>query len=96
MMVTFPWTYFLVVFWSFGLTCSKVHNFLSTDALTDGEMERLIHYNGLTAKETSVVAKGDKEGDNQPLTAKGNPLDTEKKQSMSAVVVQKDFRLFRF
>ncbi|XP_046681038.1 uncharacterized protein LOC124367891 isoform X1 [Homalodisca vitripennis] len=67
MMVTFPWTYFLVVFWSFGLTCSKVHNFLSTDALTDGEMERLIHYNGLTAKETSVVAKGDKEGQSLKL-----------------------------
>jgi hypothetical protein len=32
----------------------KIHNFISTDALYDGEQERRIHYNGVTAKETSV------------------------------------------
>lgn len=32
----------------------KIHNFISTDALYDGEQERRIHYNGVTAKETAV------------------------------------------
>jgi len=32
----------------------KIHNFISTDALYDGEQERRIHYNGITAKETAV------------------------------------------
>ncbi|XP_069703766.1 uncharacterized protein [Periplaneta americana] len=33
----------------------KIHNFISTDALYDGEQERRIHYNGITAKETAVT-----------------------------------------
>lgn len=61
-MVSFRWTAVILIFSIFGLTMSKIHNFLSIDALTDGEVERLVHYNGLTAKETSVVAKGDKKG----------------------------------
>lgn len=34
---------------------TKIHNFLSTDALYDGEQERRVHYNGVTAKETAVT-----------------------------------------
>jgi hypothetical protein len=33
----------------------KIHNFISTDALYDGEQERRVHYNGVTAKETAVT-----------------------------------------
>ena len=36
----------------------KIHNFISTDALYDGEEERRIHYNGITAKETAVSTVG--------------------------------------
>jgi len=36
----------------------KIHNFISTDALYDGEQERRIHYNGITAKETAVSTVG--------------------------------------
>jgi hypothetical protein len=35
----------------------KIHNFISTDALYDGEQERRIHYNGVTAKETAVTTE---------------------------------------
>lgn len=52
----------LVFLFSFELTNSKVHNFLSMDTLTDGEVERLVHFNGITAKETSVIAKGKEMG----------------------------------
>lgn len=34
-------------------------NFISYETLTDGETEKLISYNGLTAKETSVRPQGD-------------------------------------
>nr|CAD7459524.1 unnamed protein product [Timema tahoe] len=34
----------------------KIKNFIATDALYDGEQEKRIHYNGVTAKETSVSA----------------------------------------
>ncbi|KAJ9598185.1 hypothetical protein L9F63_011134 [Diploptera punctata] len=33
----------------------KIHNFISTDALYDGEREKRIHYDGITAKETAVT-----------------------------------------
>ena len=36
----------------------KIHNFISTDALYDGEQERRIHYKGITAKETAVSTAG--------------------------------------
>jgi len=38
-----------------GENSVKIHNFISTDALYDGEQERRIHYNGVTAKETAVM-----------------------------------------
>lgn len=34
-------------------------NFISYETLMDGETEKLIHFNGLTAKETSVRPQGD-------------------------------------
>ncbi|XP_021942221.1 uncharacterized protein LOC110841215 isoform X2 [Zootermopsis nevadensis] len=37
----------------------KIHNFISTDALYDGEQERRVHYNGVTAKETAVTTLGE-------------------------------------
>lgn len=61
-MVVKGWTSVLLLLWNLELSCSKIHNFISMDALTDGEVERLVHYNGLTAKETSVVARGEAEG----------------------------------
>ncbi|XP_041988904.1 uncharacterized protein LOC121740301 isoform X1 [Aricia agestis] len=36
----------------------EIVNFVMTDVLTDGEVENRIHYNGITAKETSVGADG--------------------------------------
>ena len=33
----------------------KIHNFISTDALYDGEQEKRVHYNGITAKDTAVT-----------------------------------------
>ncbi|XP_049856749.1 uncharacterized protein LOC126336773 isoform X1 [Schistocerca gregaria] len=45
-----------------------VRNFVATDALVDGEQERRIHYNGLTAKETSVVGAPDEDGTRAGVT----------------------------
>lgn len=36
----------------------EVVNFVMTDMLVDGEVENRIHYNGITAKETSVGGDG--------------------------------------
>lgn len=36
----------------------EILNFVMTDVLMDGEVENRIHYNGITAKETSVSADG--------------------------------------
>lgn len=36
----------------------EIVNFVMTDFLIDGEVENRIHYNGITAKETSVGADG--------------------------------------
>lgn len=41
----------------------KIRNFIATDNLYDGEGERRIHYNGITAKETSVTTTSNETGE---------------------------------
>ncbi|KAK7862398.1 hypothetical protein R5R35_004172 [Gryllus longicercus] len=42
-----------------GGGAARMRNFVAVDWLADGEMERRVHFNGVSAKETSVVTTGD-------------------------------------
>uniref|UniRef100_A0A8D8QW17 phospholipase A2 n=1 Tax=Cacopsylla melanoneura TaxID=428564 RepID=A0A8D8QW17_9HEMI len=58
------WTLFLAIICLLVVTpCSqgRLHNFASLDVLSDGEVERFIHYNGLTVKETQVNSSDNRE-----------------------------------
>ncbi|XP_054256866.1 uncharacterized protein LOC128981891 isoform X2 [Macrosteles quadrilineatus] len=57
--VTGRWWFTLVVVVLSVVNCdTKMFNFIGRETLSDGETETLVHYDGLTAKETSVVARG--------------------------------------
>uniref|UniRef100_A0A1B6C456 Phospholipase A2 n=1 Tax=Clastoptera arizonana TaxID=38151 RepID=A0A1B6C456_9HEMI len=60
----------LLIVWllcTFSVSVAKIYNFISFDALTDGETEKLVHFNGVTAKETSVVPHGAASGQSLKL-----------------------------
>lgn len=59
-MVSFDYRTFIYLFlYILSASFAKIQNFISYDTLSDGETEKLIHFEGTTAKETSVIVPGD-------------------------------------